>query len=147
MLIAADDPETSQAYNVVKEVDPKLQRTIFVRTKFDLYLNDHGRSIEEVLTIDKKFNEMTFCTLNRTAQNNADKLKLSEVFSNEEKLRKLDLGFIAKEFPKLRDTPARKTEIAKYRSQIGTLPLIEAIVDKFTTEVKKSSAGIMRKLQ
>jgi GTPase Era involved in 16S rRNA processing len=42
VLPADVDYITSRAYVITKEVDPKFERTIFIRTKFDLLLNNPG---------------------------------------------------------------------------------------------------------
>ena len=45
VLPSCDEEDTSQAFVAVRKVDPTFKRTVFVRTKFDLLLNNAGEKI------------------------------------------------------------------------------------------------------
>jgi hypothetical protein len=146
VIPAHTDENTSEAYKLVKMVDKDFDRTIFVRTKFDLLLNDPGKSIETPLKIGNRINKKTFLTINRSTKDNEDKLSIRECFNNERKVKNLDPDELSKRYPPLLTDQRLRSEMKTYSEQIGIDRLLKSIINVFSMKMRTNQPEIMRKL-
>lgn len=146
VLPAHTDETVSEAFRLVKQVDKDFERTIFVRTKGDLLLNDPGRYIESALKISGRFNKRAFLTINRSNKDNEKKLSIRQCFENEKKVKDLDPEELRNRYPLLLSDDKLRSEIKTYSEQIGIDKLLKSIINIFSMKMRANQPEVMRRL-